>query len=459
LNIKKRILNIIEHSLDKIKIYANIKSGNLKNQQKFPRRCRMTAKSLSVNEGTRSVHIKTYGNLQVSGGAQPEVVVNSSDPASITLVQTHNVIYLTSMTDCSLQIPPHLSVSLEKCLGSARFTALEAPIQVEKVLGNLHAENTAVLKVEKVGGNCALNGVTKSVTVEKIGGNLTAENSTGITVEKMGGSCLLKNCFGDVAIRKVGGDFACSGLKGIASIDKVGGDFKCDQSHFGLKTHVGGDITLLLSGTPAHTNLKAGGDVKLYLPPDLTDVKLSLYPSGELKIQALGLDQTQEDSTFEHTFGDPNVTLEVYAGGDITLLDTPWANGEVVGDLSSAFSSETVSVNQLIHEQVRKATELASRKIEEAQKNLDQIKIEIKGDEFKIPKIKIPDISIPGVPPIPGVPNVPGVPDMHKANVADQSADVRKKATDEERLLILQMLQEKKITVAQAESLFRALEK
>jgi hypothetical protein len=60
------------------------------------------------------------------------------------------------------------------------------------------------------------------------------------------------------------------------------------------------------------------------------------------------------------------------------------------------------------------------------------------------------DFDDQGVPPVPPVPQQPVPPDTRPAG--------KKGATDEERLMILKMLQDGKITVDEAETLFKAME-
>ena len=101
----------------------------------------------------------------------------------------------------------------------------------------------------------------------------------------------------------------------------------------------------------------------------------------------------------------------------------------------------------MIQERVESATRRAEAKIKTAEIRLEKMR-----ERFEHQKeaglaqdekggIPHPAPSAPPVPPVPPVPFVGG-----------------KGASDEERLIILQMLQDNKISVEEAESLFKALE-
>jgi len=398
----------------------------------------MAKYSVPLAENIRSVNVKSYGNLKIQGNDLTEVDANSSNSETTTIVQSDGVVYVTAMSNCVLSVPKNLPIVIEKGMGSVHCKGMAEEIKIQKVLGKLVVDGARSILIEKIGGNCSLWQIDESIQIDKIGGNLAVENFNKLQVDKMGGNCLLKSAEGEISIRKIGGNFSGEGLKGSLLIEKVGGDFTCDRCSFGINLSVGGDVTTLLSGEVTSTSIKAGGDIKAYISKDVKDINLSLSAEGDIKIKALGLDVSVENNPYEQSIGNPTSTLELSAGGDIHLVDSPWQEPETVGDLSAHFKNGEMSVNELVHDQVRRATEMASRRIEEAQKNLEQIqsKVDVKFDEIKTPNISIP--------PIPSIPIKPAP---------------KKGASDEERLLILQMLQEKKITVDEAEKLFRSLEK
>ncbi len=100
----------------------------------------------------------------------------------------------------------------------------------------------------------------------------------------------------------------------------------------------------------------------------------------------------------------------------------------------------------MIQERVESATRRAEAKIRAAEIRLEKMR-----ERFEHQNEAATPFDENGgtlhIPPIPTVPPVPPVPSAGG-----------KGASDEERLMILQMLQDNKISVEEAESLFKALE-
>ena len=114
-----------------------------------------------------------------------------------------------------------------------------------------------------------------------------------------------------------------------------------------------------------------------------------------------------------------------------------------MGDLSGFFAYEESALNEMIKERVESATRRAEAKIKATEIRLEHIQDEVeKNRGFRL-DLELDDLKktklVTPVPPV-----------TRKAG--------KKGASDEERLMILKMLQDKQITVDEAEALFKALE-
>ncbi len=394
----------------------------------------MKTHTIKINESIDSVCITNYGNLSILGKDCSELIATTLHEQDTTIVESNNILYVTSMSNCDITLPKELFISIEKGLGSVKIFNITGEIKIEKLPGSVFMENVHSVSIGRVGGNCSLHKVDQEAKIEKIGGNFIGENFQDLIIEKLGGNCLLKKSSGRVSIRKVGGDFSATEMTGEVFVEKVGGDLYSDRCSFGVVQNVGGDVTTALKGEVNSTTLRAGGDLKLYLPNDISDFSLSCLTNGDINIAAFGIDETFTDGIFQRTFGTPTNNIEVKAGGDIEILDTPWQETHQVSDFSLHFDNIDTRIDDTIHEQIKKATDMASKKVEEAQRNLSELQSKMNAKFEDLRNLNV-------TPPVPPVINL------------------KKGATDEERLLILKMLQEKKITVDEAERLFRSLSK
>lgn len=396
----------------------------------------MANHKIPIAKEIKSVHIRSYGTLRITGSETDEINSSSSDHETLTVVPSDDVVFVTAMNSCDLEVPMDLSVFVEKAMGSVYCKGLKNEFRSEKVVGSLIVDGARSVDVQKVGGNCAVRNIDEMVNVEKTGGNLVAESIASLRAAKMGGSCLLKDVKGEIQISKVCGSFSGQNIDGPLDVSKVGGDYTCDQSTFGLTLKVGGDIQTKMTGELAASDLKAGGDIDLYFAPDTSNLSLALGAGGDISVHIGELDVQVENQDYEVDLGTGGIPFSAKAGGDTTITDEEWQAPEIVGDLSSYFEESGPGLSEVIHERVHRATQLAEKRIEAAQKRLEQIQAKI---DIDFGDLGIPSITIPGMPKV--------------------SPKAQKGATDEERLLILQMLQDKKITVEEAEALFSTLEK
>jgi len=399
----------------------------------------MTQYVFEIKSEIKAVHIKSYGTLLLAGIEGNQIVSSSKGKDSLTVVEADGIIYVTAMNSCKVEVPKTLSVFVEKSMGSVHCNGMESEITGEKVLGNLVIKGAKKVEVDKIGGNCAVRDVSGEAIFEKVGGNFVTEHIGELRVEKVGGSCKIKHVSGASNVGKVGGSFYGRNLAGSLSVNKIGGDFNCDQCNFGLLLKVGGNIKTKLVGEIVPTEMKAGGDIKILVDPSLSDFNIELETEGDIKVKLGELVIDTSDTVVSKEIGSGGPLVRAVLGGNISLMDRDLDLDIEEKDFSAYFEKTEPGINEMIHEHVQHATEMAEKRIEAAQKRIEQMqkRVDIRIGDF--------DIEIPSIPPIPPIP-----PLSHLKS---------KGASDDERLLILQMLQEKKISVEEAEKLFRTLEK
>jgi hypothetical protein len=187
------------------------------------------------------------------------------------------------------------------------------------------------------------------------------------------------------------------------------------------------------------------------LAEGLTGARINLNSGGHHIRIIHGEDDLSVDAKrYEYTFGDSQFSLDIAAGGKILIGKEIDLEEGLVGDLSGYFSYEESAMNELIKERVDSATRRAEAKIKAAEIRLEQIQGNVEKARGRI-NINVEldddeDVSV--VSPVSPVSSIPPV--TRKAG--------KKGASDEERLMILKMLQDKRITVDEAETLFKALE-
>lgn len=401
--------------------------------------------TINLTTETPVIHVKAYGGIKISGSDQSEVQCRIDAPQLATLVEENGHVYITANASCDLTIPVSSSIELERGMGSVSINNVNGKINIEKVLGNLVLSDVGPTRIEKVGGNFSIRNVDGDVSIEKVGATVVVENVGSFHCEKAGGSCYVKDVRGDFQLLKIGGKFLGQRISGKTQVEKVGGSFNAGHLNLTDDLKAGGSIHLSGFEFDDQINMKAGGSIDLELGDELKDGVFDLKSGAfEIRIKLGDDDLKIHDGIYTYNLGEGGPNLSGAAGGAISLRHISEPEVDLVGDLSKHFTHEESVFSELIQEQVESATRLAEAKIRAAELRLEQIRDQV--DKHRGFNIDIdPDIHIqtsPQSPPVPPVNRPVG----------------KKGASDEERLMILKMLEDKLITVDEAETLFKALD-
>jgi len=404
------------------------------------------AQILSLSREDPVVHLKAYGGIKIQGVEAKEIVCDINAPDLVTMVEEDGHVYITVNSSCSMTVPVNASFEIEKGMGSIKISGVQNKIMIAKVLGNLVLKDVAEVAVEKIGGNFSLLQAAGSVIVEKVGGNLVLSGLDSFRGEKIGGSCKVKDIRGDFILEKMGGGFKGQNINGTLRLERLGGSFSARQVSLAGDLHAGGDVRLKdFNLASSHVEVKAGGGIYLDIGEGFPDTRFEMRTGARnIRVKVREDNLKIGDTHFEYSMGSPGHTMELAAGGSIALNETTELDEEIVGDLSESFVYEESHLSELIQERIDSATRRAENKVKAAEIRLDQIRERV--EKHRGFNINVDFGS--GEPP-----------DRPEQPVPPVSRPAGKKgASDEERLMILKMLQEKKITVDEAETLFKALE-
>lgn len=401
---------------------------------------------LKLADENPQVHVKAYGSVQIFGIEEKEVRCEIKSPQLATLIEENGQVFVTANDSCDLQIPISSLLEIEKVMGSAKISGVKSQIDVTKVFGNLVLFDIDTAIVEKVGGNFSVSKAAGRVQVEKVAGNLTVEDVDTFICEKVGGSCQIKNVSGKLEIQKAGGKFLGESIGNLVGGTKVGGSFTARGIQFSGDLNVGGRIKLINASFTNNQNIRAGGSIDVTLAEDQKNFIFKLRSGdGKIRIKVQEDDVEHRGGTYEYQIGQGEMMVTLASGGRVSLTDQVDLEEEIVGDLSDQFEFEESAFDEMIRSRVDSATKMAEVKVKSAEIRLEQIREKLEkqrgidldfgfGESEK--KVRHPETPIPPV----------------------KRPTGKKGATDEERLMILQMLQDKKISVEEAETLFRALE-
>lgn len=389
------------------------------------------------------------GNLELKGWDRPEILLKTGSEEELEVQQDGELLQISCAQDLMVRLPQDTRLTVEKVDGDARIKYLEEAIIIERVSGSLELRDVGPVEAEQVAGEL-----------------------------------IVKRVAGDLKVASVGGSAVVRDVEGACSIE-VGGELDGRDLEGDVHAIVGGSARLrlaLLLGK--HYQVTAGGEIYCRVSDDAS-LKVGLTSGAQnIRVRVGGDTSTLSQSSHQVTMGDGQAEMKLTAGGGIVFesREVDWGeqfdlHAELADQVTEQVESEMrthgamldkqmeelhrrlsemnlpgVEVDRLL-ERTRQATERSNQraqdKLRRAQDRM-QRKIEATARKAEL-KARAAERrsrsggfawnfewrpSVPGEPPRPEPPQV----------------------SDEERLMILRMLQEKKISVEEAEHLLAALE-
>jgi hypothetical protein len=350
------------------------------------------------------------GGLRVRGREGESVEIQSGAGGNLTADSKDGVLTIGCDTDCLVSVPLEASVDGQVVGGDASFRGFSGDVSVKTIGGSL--------SVRSVG----------AATVETVGGGVTARKLSGaLSVDRLGGDSVIDQIQGDVRMPSLGGDVRLSRVEGLVQIT-AGGDAKLSLSPQGNEKSAvtaGGDLKCYLAeGASVHITLIAGGDLRLAVPVDATDIP------GGCEIQ----------------LGDSEAELKLTSGGEMLLRTGADSDDVVAVDLGEAIAARVgAEIEAHMYDIEEGLTGLGDRlQTFDSDRIGNKIRTSIEKAQRKAAKAQRKAAR------------------QRRTATTIKSIDIGPSsgvgASEEERLMILRMLEEGKINVEEAESLLGALD-
>lgn len=399
---------------------------------------------------------EVQGELQVKGWDQDEVEVKAVQD-DLELEEQDDVVHLRCRGNCAVRLPSGATVKVGQIGGEARFKLLEDQLQIESIQGSLILKNVGETQIGVIHGNLVARSVQGDLAAEDIRGNATVR-----------------------------------GIQGQCTLDEVGGNAEVRDVDGSLQVRAHGNAWVRLSGLEGDDyEIQAHGNAFCRIPQD-ADVSLRLSSGAQnIRLKLPGGSQDARQAYLETTLGSGSIPMQVSAGGNLSLsadedADLEGEAGGMTGDedfspfeqdftrqieiqIEAQVEAMTRRINEQLsrltdqmgrmdisdeeaedimqqartsgeraaaraQERMRKAQERLERKLENTRRRNE---IKAKAADRRSRRSWSFEFPSPPAPPSP---------------------PVAEPVSDEERLIILRMLEQKKISLEEAEALLASLE-
>ncbi len=305
---------------------------------------------------------------------------------------------------------------------------------------SIRAPKSASIFIRHIGGDASIRSLMGDIELKEIGGDLSLRDVNSVAIETVHADFSLRGARGHLFIKSANSDVSIREVDGNVTLETVADDLALRDVRGNVSAKVAADVVMYLNPKAGNTySVTAGDDILLVMPPK-ANATLTLN-ADEIDFAWKGVEEDEDATSRVVTLGDGSATINLNAGGDIRVTNQADA-GESAEDFGNfaGVGMDWSGFGERISRRVDQATQRAQRKIDEAarrieQKTRDAERRATRGKGFLEVGRWNWDFAPKGVP----MPN-------------------KSQASDEERLTILKMLQEKKITAEEADKLLAALE-
>lgn len=430
------------------------------------------------------------GDLRLTGWERNEFSAEAADRRTLAADQQGERLTFRAEGDCSLRVPRRARLSFATIGGDARLKNLEGETEITRVSGDLELRKTGPMRVGQVGGDLSAKKIQGAFTVDKVSADASVRGVAGdFTANTIGTDLYLRDVSGVARVNTVGADVVLN-LAFAPNVEyrfTAGGDVLCrvrpDQSaRFTLQAK--GDIQVDAFGT-----IEGSANQKIVTLGDGA-AQVWLTAGGDITLSTISADPEAMGEFGEH-FGDEfGVMAEEFAAQIetqiVSQIETQMADferqleeklGALEGLAGSSVNAERIA--ERARRAAERASEIARRKAEAMQRKAERDAERARRDaeraqrdaergkrgthaghpatgvlQFGKHKFNFDFPPRPPAPPrppsAPSAPRAPSAPSAPKPPVDPVS--------DEERMTILKMVEQGKITVVEAEKLLAAME-
>jgi len=368
-----------------------------------------------------TVIIKTVGGDLRLRGREDSLLILDGDSGSIEQLGEDQPYVVTCDGDCRILVPGDVSVSVQQVGGDAKITDLEGALDINQVGADLTVRNVGPVRIRSVGADLRVKWAEGDVQVVAVGADATIREVEGsVRVGRIGADLFLRNIEGNCVVDQVGADL-------LLSIDFAPGNE--------YRFRVGSDI-LCRVGPDANARFILPSHVALGLD---VEAEVTEDDDNDQQIVTLG----EGSATI---YIDEAVELRLVGEGEDYMLNLGVQIEEELEARMSMLEEKLSQQLEGLDERIRSKTEqwasqaerLSERAQRQAQRTAERLRRKM---ETKKEKRKGRPASghVHWGAPLPPRPPLDPV-------------------TEQERLMILKMVQEGKITIEEAERLLAALE-
>ncbi len=361
------------------------------------------------------------GDLDIRGVDRDDTRVQS-DSGETEIRATENRAEIDCRSDCAIKMPHNGSVEATEVRGDLRVKEVSGQIAANEVGGSLYVREFSTLAVGNVLSEARVHELSGAVTLGSVQGCVTLREIGGpVTIDEVRGDLLARDVPHGLTVGTVNGNLALRTDFNLGTTSR----FQVDGSA-SVRVGANASVRLIVSAggslsIPRYMESIAEGDYQV-ITFGSGEASVQIDAGGSLSIKQSGDYDLDDDAAFAYTFA---------AATDLS---------ENLADLSEELDAQTAviqakaaDISERVRRQVEQRLSVARRQVEAAQRRVErEVERGTRGPGSGRLSIDV--------------------------NFGRPKAAPREPISEEERVAILKMLEEGKISVEDAQRLLAALE-
>lgn len=290
-------------------------------------------KQFATTTLTPQVTLDVKGDLTLKGWDESQITAKSPSLDDLTLHQDGEQTFISCTQDCVVRVP---------------FGAR--------------------VQIPHVGGHATLKSLDGSLTIQQISGHLTMRSVGPTTIERVHGHLTAKNIAGDLQVGVVNGNATVKDVQGSLIVrEAVNGNLTLNDVDGNASATVNGNVMLSFDPAPGnHYTFEARGNLLCRIPEDAS-VRVSIPRAARLlvrmpeaKISPLG------QAPLDFTLGEGDAELTLSANGEVLLSGQPpeLDMEDLEVDVGEDFESMAESISQQVTQQIEAQMEALEHQLE-----------------------------------------------------------------------------------------------
>jgi hypothetical protein len=303
-------------------------------------------KQIITTSESPKVVLEIHADLRLKGWDELQVAAKTDSENNLSIEQQEDTIRVVCSSDCKVSVP-----------------------------------RQAIVTVETVHGDATIKGLEGDLTIQEASGGLTLHGAGSTLIQTVHGDLSVKNIAGDLKINSVGGDASVRDVQGDFTVSEiVHGDLTLKDVSGNASAKADGNVTLSLDPAPGEQyDFTARGDLRCNLSADAS-AAVHIAHGGDVTVKISGVELAEVgDEPIDFTLGDGDAVLKLSADGNI-FVGSQTPGWEDMGNFGVEFGKKFEGIGQEFEGLGEKISEQITQQIESQMGMIDmQIEAQLSG--------------------------------------------------------------------------------